>query len=160
MKKCVQEHYVFDWLYHIPLTDVLQNFIYNLLWLQKVFQNHNFLWYLHLCLQWKTSTYLELLVFPSNGRQFGFYVGCTNNITTTFFFLSLFQWKELQLLVALYSEYCKILSSLINTSKPLPNWFLSSLTGSEYPCNKTCPLGKDLSNFVSVIRSMSILPLT
>ena len=74
---------------------------------------------------------------------------------TTFFFLSLFPWKELQLLVVLYSEYYKV-SSLTNTSKPPSNWFLSSLNGSEYPCNKNCPLGKDLSSFVSVIISMSI----
>ena len=45
------------------------------------------------------------------------------------------------------------ISSLTNTSRPPPDWFLSSLNGSEYPCNKNCPLGKDLSSFVSVIIS-------
>ena len=53
----------------------------------------------------------------------------------------------------------KGISPLINTCKSPPNWFISSLNGSEYPCNKNCPFGKDLSSFVSVIIRMSVLPL-
>ena len=160
MKKCVQEHYVFDWLYHIPLTDVLQNFIYNLLWLQKVFQNHNFLWYLHLCLQWKTPTYLELLVFSLKWTTIRFLWGLYEKHNNHFLFLKFISIKRASIVSYFIFRVLQGLSSLINTSKPLPNWFLSSLTDAEYPCNKTYPLGKDLSNFFCVIRSMSILPLT
>ena len=102
--------------------------------------------------------HLELLVFPSNGWKISFYEDCMSNIYNHFLFLKFISMKRASIVNCFICRKLQGISSLINTSKPPPNWFLSSPNGFEYPYNKNCLFGKDLSSFVYVIISMSILP--
>ena len=86
----------------------------------------------------------------------GLYVQHNNH----FLFLKFISIKRGSIFSCVIFRILQGISYLINTGKLPSNWFLSSLNGSEYPCNKNCTLGKGLSSFVSVVISMSILPVT